>query len=320
MKILKLLTVVFSAFLTSCNVGSGVTPTFFYKLPELNKNVSIKEQTVFEGNGLKIVAKKIFFSGYSLLLYFDFYNNSDLNYNIISGNAYTNEVSANGWLLEDGYLNVDCSSGCSANDYISISYSSFKILGIETIGYFELGFEIRNIDGYGRFDTGTIKIETSAYNNYDKNVKYRNNVKYGGFDEEYNTKSYKFIEKTLYNHAGSMIQSFYCFKNKDDYVCPMIELWNSSNLERNIYFNNLSINGLLVDEYFDYICLRPFTNGLPGGGSFNYYIKNYEGNKNDINPVNKISFEVGYEDSSYTLKDIETIEIDLPKINVVIEE
>ena len=66
--------------------------------------------------------------------------------------------------------------------------------------------------------------------------------------------------------------------------------------------------------------MRPFTNGLAGSGSFNYYIKNYEGNKNNINPVNKISFEVGYKDSSYTLKDIETIEIDLPKINVVIEE
>ena len=121
-------------------------------------DLSIEEQTVYDANGIKIIAKRLDFSDpYYTKLYFEVQNNSgkDIDFN-------SNYFSVNGLYLGGQVFTLgttDCKNGETIEVCAEIPKTSIEMSNIKLIKEFEISFYIE----YGQLTTGeggtTLQVE-----------------------------------------------------------------------------------------------------------------------------------------------------------------
>ena len=146
-------------------------------LSDMIKDATIDETVLVDENNIKITATELEYNTSSVDLKLKIENNTDKNLSFISNSLGYSCNSVNDYMISDGYLNCDVTSGKAANDSLSISYDSLLIYGINEFADIEIGFDIVDED-YDSTYTGPKKIMTSAAESYDyKEDSYRKTIK-----------------------------------------------------------------------------------------------------------------------------------------------
>ncbi len=156
------------AFLVIVAIGSGGEDKDNEETPEQETtqkedvvSVAIDEHTVYEGHGVKIDVTGIEKTsrGYEVSFYFE--NNSTLN---LGFNVHAYAV--NGVMSKDGIytMDTDVPAGKKSNNTLRVS-DEWESFGEEKpVEYLDILFWAYDNDKYFKeFDTGVIRIETSAY-------------------------------------------------------------------------------------------------------------------------------------------------------------
>lgn len=190
-------------------------------------DISIKEQTVYEGNGIKVTVTGIDFEdffGPSITVLIE--NNSAKNITIQSRSC-----SVNG-LMVDTMFSSDVAAGKKANDSITLSSSDLEISSITTIKDIEFALHIFDADSWDNIvDTEPIVLRTSADATYVQEYDDSGFIAYDG-------NGIKVVVKKL-NSSDS-------FWGSDVYL--YIE--NNTNKDITVQANDVSINGFMVDPIF----------------------------------------------------------------------
>ncbi len=123
--------------------------------------VTLDEQVVYDGNGIKITATGLEDAMFGTDLKLLIENNTSQNITVHADN-----VNVNGYMVST-IMAVDVAAGKKVNDDITIETSGLKDCGIETIASIELNFRVSDSDTYSTiFSTEPIKIDTSAAASY----------------------------------------------------------------------------------------------------------------------------------------------------------
>lgn len=151
---------------TKYTTSEAVTETHKKTLGEFFETAEIEETVMIDENDVKITAKGLKYTSYSVELELDIENNSDKALSFISGSLGYSCNSVNGYMISDGYLNCDIAAGKKANDSISFSYDGLMLYGITYISDIGIGFYTSD-DDYNYTYYTPRQIKTSAFERHD---------------------------------------------------------------------------------------------------------------------------------------------------------
>lgn len=122
-----------------------------------NAEISIKQQVVFDQDGITITATGIELNGSFMGHEVKFLIENNTEKNLV---VQARDVSVNGYMVFTS-MSAEVSSGKKINDSLTIDIDSLKESGIEDIEYIDFSFHIFNDDSWDdSIDTEMIHIET----------------------------------------------------------------------------------------------------------------------------------------------------------------
>lgn len=215
--------------------------------PESFKTTATIEETVLvDENDVKITATELSYTGYSAELSLLIENNTSKNLSFISGSMGYSCNAVNGYMVSDGYLNVDVAAGKKANKSVSFSTDMLMVYGITEIADIQIGFDIED-EEYEDFYTGVRQITTSAADSYDyTEERYKKAVSGGIWENTYHCSIDYYAEEELYNQNGVQIVSEALMTNRDGEKAILIEILNDS--QEMVYgvMSDIAVNGLMI--------------------------------------------------------------------------
>ena len=193
---------------------------------ESEKSVSIKEQILFEQNGIVVTAKEyvtdpIWGDGIKLLIE----NNSDKDVTV-----GCNALIVNNYMISDLFVS-GVAAGKKANEVMYLSSEELEAAGIKSVGQIEVYFHVYDTDTYDTlFDIEAVTIQTSEYANMDTTP---NDVG----TELYNADGIRIVGKTVDENSfwGTAIL-LYCENNSGRSVSISVE--------------EMSVNGFMMNPLF----------------------------------------------------------------------
>ena len=288
-------------------------------LDEFETKATLEKTVLYDNKDVVIIANELSYTAFSARLSVSIENNSDKELSFTCGSMGYNVNSVNGYMIEDGYLNCDISSGESKTEEIVFDYKSLKIYGITEIADLEIGFQISDED-YNSVYTGPLPVKTSINNSYDydKNS-YQNIIENGAFENEFECTVNMFSNDELYNKQGVSIASATVATNKNGEPVLLLEIQNASAGGVYVSTKEVYINEKLV---YDYLWSSDTINS---GKTFVKDIsllslaEEYEGNIGDIENISKITFTFSVGENWYDSADSKQITIILPNVKVIVE-
>lgn len=216
------------------------------KIEKLNTDVTIEETVLFDENNLKITATDLSYTNYSVELNLLFENNSDKDMTFISGSLGYSCNAVNGYMIDDGYLNVDVSAGKKANETISFNIEGLSLYGITEIADIQIGFDISDDDRNHTY-SGSKQVKTSAADSYDYATDtYIKSINSGVLETIYDCTIDYFAEDRPFDQGGIQIVSETLMTNKDGKKVIFLEIENHSSESVYGAASNISVNGLIV--------------------------------------------------------------------------
>ena len=193
---------------------------------ESEKSVSIKEQILFEQDGIVVTAKEyvtdsIWGDGIKLLIE----NNSDKDVTV-----GCNALIVNNYMISDLFVS-GVAAGKKANEVMYLSSEELEAAGIESVGQIEVYFHVYDTDTYDTlFNTESVMIQTSEYAHMDTTP---NDVG----TELYNADGIRIVGKTVDENSfwGTAIL-LYCENNSGRSVSISVE--------------EMSVNGFMMNPLF----------------------------------------------------------------------
>lgn len=210
---------------------------------------TIEETVLWDEKGVKITATGLTYSKYDAELSLLIENSGDKEVSIIAGSAgYCCNV-INGYMVADGYMNEDVSAGKKAKEKIEFSLEELAVYGITEIAELQVGFAIE-IGDEEEFYTGPREIRTSVAENYDfaRNT-YRENVRNGGLEQNYECTIEVFKEDEKVVMEGLTILSYAMVRNSDEEQILLLEMKNDTGEVLRFDAVGLTVNDLDVYRY-----------------------------------------------------------------------
>ena len=190
-------------------------------------SVTIEEAVLLDQAGIKISVKGMDLNGWfgpEIKMLFE--NNSSKSVTI-----QARDTSVNGYMIEP-MLSVDVPSGKSTNDSLTLLSSDLQLAGITTIADIELVFHIFETESWDSiFDSDTVRIETSASNEYQYTFNNSGN-------RVYHEKGIEIVVKGLASKDSLFGKEI------------IIYIHNESNTNITIQARDTLINGFMVDPVF----------------------------------------------------------------------
>ena len=225
-------------------------------LPAFDKTLGIDEVELTKTKGVIITATELTYNNYEAVLGIIIENTSKTEKNVSAGSRAYCVNSVNGFMIHEGFINVDIAPGETKEEEISFSYDEMYACGISKIADIEVGFKIR--EDYKDTFTGPISIKTSAAEKYDyKTDTYLKAFKGNTLKKAYGITVNSLKEKKLYSEDGISLISEAVMTNKDGHSRLMLEFESKAERVMNIRISNLSINGIVVEDSYvksDMIC------------------------------------------------------------------
>ena len=209
-------------------------------------DASIEESVLLEENDVKITATGLSYTNYSVELSLLIENNSDKDLQFISNSLAYSCNAVNGYMVDDGYLNVDVAAGKKANDTISFGIDGLTIYGITEIADIQVGFDISD-DDYNHIYSGPRQVKTSAADTYDYETDtYGMSINGGVLEAVYDCVIDYYEEDEVYNQGGIRIVSEALMTNRDGEKIILLEVENNSSECIYGVTTDISVNGLVL--------------------------------------------------------------------------
>ena len=305
--------------LTYLNIDDPIIEEQEY-MKKVDQTITIEKQVIYNENDFIITVNSLEYKKSSFDLLLTFENNTEQEVSFVAGALGYNVNSVNGWMIEDGYVNCDVESKGMYDDNLNINYNTLYQYGITEIAVIEIGFMITNED-YKRVYTGALKIETSIASNYNSEINtYDKVISNGTWENKFECEVVNYTKEVLYSSSSITIESVTVVKNRNGKSFVLLEIKNDS-IEKVIAgIKQVFVNDKLVEDYLW------STDTLNSKTSFITYIDlenlidDYEGNIDDVKIIKRIKFEFGIGEAGYDLKEIQNITLELPNIEVLLEE
>ena len=277
---------------------------------------TIEKCVLYDENNIKITANELSYSNFSANLSVTIENNSNKNYSFSCGSMGYSVNSINGYMIEDGYLNIELEPGKSSTDDIKFKFDNLFVYGISCIADINIGFNISD-DDYNSIQTGALSIKTSLDKSYDyeKNT-YNIVMNNGQIEEKFNCKVKSFNEDELYNEYNVKIISSSLVTNKDNENSLLLEIENNAAEPVYVTTKNVKLNGI---EIYDSLCSADVINAntkLLSDISLESLLDKYDGDKSNLKIIKEISFEFSVGDSYFDTSGNKQITISLPQVQI----
>lgn len=192
-----------------------------------NKDISIDQQTIFEGNDIKVTVtgfdnNNLFGPSINVLIE----NNSANNIMVQTRKTSVNDV------MVDTMFSSSVAAGKKANDSITLSSSDLEIANITTIKNIELSLHIVDDESWDTIiDTDTITLHTSAD---------------ASFEQEYDDSGFIAFDDNGIKIIIKKLNSSDSFWGSDLHL--YIE--NDTSQDITVQARDVSVNGFMVDPIF----------------------------------------------------------------------
>jgi len=216
------------------------------QIPSFNVEATIEETVLVDQNDLKITATALSYSSYSVDLEITIENNSGSDVSVISGSIGYSCNSVNGYMIDEGYINANVSSGKTAKESASFSIDELEVYGINCIADIQLGFDIQDDTG-NHFYSGPVQVKSSIADEYDySSDTYTEAINNGILSALYDYSVDYFAETELYNQGDIRIISETLVTNTDGEKTIYLEIENDSASMVYGIAEKVSVNGLIV--------------------------------------------------------------------------
>ena len=156
------------------------------ELPAFALQATMEETVLVDEKDVKITATALQGTSNQVELSLAIENNSDTDLSFLSGTMGYSCNSVNGYMIDDGYLNVDVVAGKKANETIKFSVDQLELMGITDIADIEIGFHIQTSDYDTYLRTGPRQLRTSLSDFYDYSADtYQEAINNGEFAQIY---------------------------------------------------------------------------------------------------------------------------------------
>lgn len=270
------------------------------ELKAFDKKLGIEETVLLDENDVKITATELTYSNYTAELHLLIENNSSREYTFASGTIGYSCNAVNGYMVADGYLNVDVPAGEKTEDIVDFSIDGLRLYGINEIADVQIGFMIHDEESNYIY-SGPRTVKTKAAEKYDYSrdtflEAIDNNVVKAMYDYKIDYLS----EEILYDTGGMKMYAEILAVNTDGEKILFLEVQNNSEDQVTAVVENVSIN----DE-FNYEYIWTGTSVNPGARaiidiSADSVLKAVDIEEGTVTEINAISFtfSVNYEDYS----------------------
>ncbi len=223
---------------------SEMEPEAFFK-----KDANIEETVLYDENDIKITATDLDYTDYSAKLNLMIENDSEEDLSFVTGSIGYSCCSINGYMIDDGYLNVDIAAGKKSNETISFGTETLLLYGITEIADIQIGFQITDKD-YDDSYVEPVQIKTSAADTYDYETDtYHESITSGVWEMASGGTLDYYAQEELYEEDGVRIESEAVMTNADGEQIVLLELLNGSDRIVNGCAGDIAINGLIVQGY-----------------------------------------------------------------------
>lgn len=219
------------------------------ELPVFALQATMEETVLVDEKDIKITATALQGTSYQVELSLAIENNSDTDLSFLSGTMSYSCNSVNGYMIDDGYLNVDVAAGKKANETIKFSAGQLELMGITDIADIEVGFHIQTPDYDTYLQTGPRQLKTSLSDSYDYLADtYQEAINNGRFAQAYSYSMDHFTTEASFEKNGVKVLSWGLATNKDHEKTVFLEVENTSTDQvfltaSDFYFNDLMVEG-----------------------------------------------------------------------------
>lgn len=251
-KIARIITAILVVGMVVTMVGCGkkemkVKKNESESVPKGIFSATIEETVIIDEAGVKVTAKELLYTDYSVELELLIENNSDRNLQFHAGTLGNSSNSINGYMIGDGYIGEDVAAGMSATEKVSFSIENLLMYGIEDIADITLGIDIKD-DNYDEYLPLTQKtIKTSIADKYD----YKKDTFMEAMDSEIYTKLVgatidSSTKEELFDKQGIKSLCTYVITNKEGTQGLLFEVINNSGKDQYASINAVQLNGIQV--------------------------------------------------------------------------
>ena len=211
---------------------------------EFDTGGTIEEQTLYEEDGIVIVADSLTYESYRAKLLIRVENGSDRDIQVLSGTMGLSCNGINDWMVHDGWVNVEVPAGKKANESAYFDYAPLMACGINGIETLYMTFEIEFDGKYSdRILVEPVAIETALAENTDEELSLAEaagrvvNLYQNNHELQYSEDS------VLYEEAGIKVTGAAYFTSPDGGKILMLGVVNESEEIRNLYAEKISADG-----------------------------------------------------------------------------
>lgn len=214
-----------------------------------NPSATMEETVLVDESDVKITATGLKYTAYEVKVSLTIENNTDQELSFYSGTLGYSCNSINGYMVDDGYLNVDVPAGKKANETVEFSVDQLTMLGFTDIADIEIGFDISDSDYDDYLQTGPRQIRTSIADNYDYETDtYRQTITGGSFLGQQGITVIHDSEEVPFDQKGIRVVSQTLVSNSSGEQVLLIEVENTSDDMVYASVGDTALNGLSVES------------------------------------------------------------------------
>lgn len=208
-----------------------------------NTSGTIEEQTLYEGDGVLVKALSLEYERSRAKLLIAVENNSSRQVTVLSGTMGLSCNGVNGWMVHDGWINVDVPAGKKANDTAYFDYAPMLACGIKGIETLFMTLQLEYDGDYStKFTAEPVAIKTSLAEGNDEDLPFDQVAT--GLMNVYSTRTLQFYDDTeLFNSSGIRVPSAAYFTDAENRKYLVLELVNESDQVLDVDSSNISANG-----------------------------------------------------------------------------
>lgn len=250
-----MLTGILALGLTSCRDIQENKNTSQYKKEEekitagsFRTDAVIQETVMMDKTDFQITATDLTYDAYSVTLHLTIENKGEKNYTVYSGTLGYSCNAVNGYMVDDGYMNVDVAPGEKVSEEISFEINGLMIYGITEVADIWIGFNVSD-EEYNDIYQEPCQVKTSFADRYDYSKDtYKKAIVNANLKTMFDYSVDFWSEESVYDKNNITITSEGLMTNTDGERALLLEVENSSSELGYAEVDNIFINGASIYE------------------------------------------------------------------------
>ena len=211
---------------------------------EFNTSGTIEETTLYEQDGLIIKAANLSYENSRAKLLVNVENNTGRDVQILSGTMGYSCNAVNGWMVHDGWINLEVPAGKKANGNAYFDYAPMLACGIHGIETLYMSLQVEYDGDYSTTMTlDPVEIRTSLADAGDEDLPF-DQVSTSLLNVWSGNRTLQFYDNNeLFNAAGIRITGAAYFTDPDNKKYLVLELINDTDQVLDVDTKNIAVNG-----------------------------------------------------------------------------